>query len=162
MPRIRRFHVEAARRPPPAVINFTRHRCRWVLLSFGRNGLKIAMLMYPDDLPLADMDADGYCCHFMHLSIRPTMHGIEYGYCRQLAWKKWSTFYHADVARWLTLSLSTLMVIIVHLFVCLVILDSDLDWTSGWLVPSLGDTGDFCCHYWQHILVPVRNNMMNQ
>ena len=39
---------------------------------------------------------------------------------------------------------------------------SHLCWTSGWLVPSLGDTGDICCHYWQNILVPVRNSMMNQ
>ena len=22
-----------------------------------------------------------------------------------------------------------------------------------WLLPSLMDTGDICCHYWQHILV---------
>ena len=22
-----------------------------------------------------------------------------------------------------------------------------------WLLPSLVDTGDICCHYWQHILV---------
>ena len=24
-----------------------------------------------------------------------------------------------------------------------------------WLLPSLVDTGDICCHYWQHILVPI-------
>ena len=24
-----------------------------------------------------------------------------------------------------------------------------------WLLPSLVDTGDICCHYWQHILVYV-------
>ena len=26
-------------------------------------------------------------------------------------------------------------------------------WAREWLLPSLGDTGDICCHYWQHILV---------
>ena len=25
-----------------------------------------------------------------------------------------------------------------------------------WLLPSLVDTGDICCHYWQHILVEIR------
>ena len=25
-----------------------------------------------------------------------------------------------------------------------------------WLLPSLVDTGDICCHYWQHILVEYR------
>ena len=29
------------------------------------------MQMFPDDLPLANIDADGYCCHFMRSSIRP-------------------------------------------------------------------------------------------
>ena len=24
-----------------------------------------------------------------------------------------------------------------------------------WLLPSLVDTGDICCHYWQHILVII-------
>ena len=27
-----------------------------------------------------------------------------------------------------------------------------------WLLPSLVDTGDICCHYWQHILVLFRIN----
>ena len=38
-----------------------------------------------------DIDADGYCCNFMHLSIRPTIQGIEFGYCRQMVyiWACW-------------------------------------------------------------------------
>ena len=27
------------------------------------------MLLYPDDLPSADIDADGFCCHFIHSSM---------------------------------------------------------------------------------------------
>ena len=54
----------------------------------GRNGIKIDMLMYPNDLPSADIIADGYCCYSMHLSMHPTVHGIEFGYCRQIAEKE--------------------------------------------------------------------------
>ena len=32
------------------------------------------MQMFPDDLPLANIDADGYCCHFMRSSVRPSNH----------------------------------------------------------------------------------------
>ena len=35
-------------------------------------------------------------------SVRPTVHELGFWYCRQIAWKKWSTFWHADVHRWLT------------------------------------------------------------
>ena len=30
-----------------------------------------------------------------------------------------------------------------------------------WLLPSLVDMGDICCHYWQHILVVLRKNLLN-
>ena len=63
------------------------------------------MQMFPDDLPLANIDADGYCCHFMRSSVRPTIHGLGFVYCIQSAWKKWPTIWHADVSRWLTLSI---------------------------------------------------------
>ena len=122
------------------------------------------MQMFPDDLPLANIDADGYCCHFMRSSVRPTIHGLGFVYCIQSAWKKWPTIWHADVSRWLTLSIHGCLWIslLVHLSVCsftefflrlglgqrraVVII-------GRWLLPSLVDTGDICCHYWQHILV---------
>ena len=63
------------------------------------------MQMFPDDLPLANIDADGYCCHFMRSSVRPTIHGLGFVYCIQSAWKKWPSIWHADVSRWLTLSI---------------------------------------------------------
>ena len=66
------------------------HWCRWVLLSFhafvrpsmglglciaykalGRNGLQFGMLMYPDGLHSAFMDAYGYCCWSVCPSICP-------------------------------------------------------------------------------------------
>ena len=56
------------------------------------------MQMFPDDLPLANIDADGYCCHFMRSSVRPTIHGLGFVYCIQSAWKKWPTIWHADVS----------------------------------------------------------------
>ena len=73
--------------------------CAFAGKSLRRNDIKIGMLIYPDDLPLADIDADGYCCHLVHLPILLTMHGVEFGYCEQIAWKKWSTFWHANVCR---------------------------------------------------------------
>ena len=46
--------------------------------SLGRNGIELEMQMFPDDLPLANIDADGYCCHFMRSSVRPTIHGLGF------------------------------------------------------------------------------------
>ena len=133
------------------------------------------MQMFPNDLLLANIDADGYCCHFMRSSVRPTIHGLGFVYCIKSAWKKWPTIWHADVSRWLTLSIHGCLWILllvcmsVHLSVC-----SFTAFSGGcaffflrlgfgqrravviigrWLLPSLVDTGDICCHYWQHILV---------
>ena len=79
--------------------------CTFADKSLGRNGIELEMQMFPDDLPLANIDADGYCCHFMRSSVRPTIHGLGFVYCIQSAWKKWPTIWHADVSRWLTLSI---------------------------------------------------------
>ena len=48
--------------------------CTFADKSLGRNGIELEMQMFPDDLPLANIDADGYCCHFMRSSVRPTIH----------------------------------------------------------------------------------------
>ena len=147
--------------------------CTFADKSLGRNGIELEMQMFPDDLPLANIDADGYCCHFMPSSVRPTIHGLGFVYCIQSAWKKWPTIWHADVSRWLTLSIHgclwilLLVCLSVHLSVCsftafsggCVFSDKSLG-TNGvifgrWLLPSLVDTGDICCHYWQHILVYI-------
>ena len=54
------------------------------------------------------------CIYFMHSSIHPTVHELGFWYCRQIAWRKKFTIWHADVTRWLTLSSSTLLGSIVH------------------------------------------------
>ena len=69
--------------------------CTFADKSLGRNGIELEMQMFPDDLPLANIDADGYCCHFMRSSVRPTIHGLGFVYCIQSAWKKWPTIWHA-------------------------------------------------------------------
>ena len=104
-------------------------------------------------------------------SVQPSMGlGLYIAY-RQSAWKQWPTIWHADVSRWLTLSIHgclwilLLVCLSVHLSVCSLtafsggcaFADKSLG-TNGviigrWLLPSLVDTGDICCHYWQHILV---------
>ena len=98
--------------------------CTFADKSLGRNGIELEMQMFPDDLPLANIDADGYCCHFMRSSVRPTIHGLGFVYCIQSAWKKWPIIWHADVSRWLTLSIHgclwilLLVCLSVHLSVC--------------------------------------------
>ena len=92
--------------------------------ALGRNGLQFGMLMYPDGLHSAFMDI------VVGLSVRPSVRLFVYGIfrwlciCWQITWNKWHKIWHDDV------------VII-----------------GRWLLPSLVDTGDICCHYWQHILV---------
>ena len=145
--------------------------CTFADKSLGRNGIELEMQMFPDDLPLANIDADGYCCHFMHSSVRPTIHGLGFVYCIQIAWKKWPTIWHADISRWLTLSIHGCLWILLlvclsaHLSVCSLTLRlrhfqvavhlqrRGVVIIGRWLLPSLVDTGDICCHYWQHILV---------
>ena len=98
--------------------------CTFADKSLGRNGIELEMQMFPDDLPLANIDVDGYCCHFMRSSVRPTIHGPGFVYCIQSAWKKWPPIWHADVSRWLTLSIHgclwilLLVCLSVHLSVC--------------------------------------------
>ena len=158
--------------------------CTFADKSLGRNGIELEMQMFPDDLPLANIDADGCCCHFMRSSVRPTIHGLEFVYCIQSAWKKWPTIWNADVSRWLTLSIHgclwilLLVCLSVHLSVCSFTLVQPFGVLFFFcfffrffflrlglgqrravviigrrLLPSLVDTGDICCHYWQHILV---------
>ena len=90
--------------------------CTFADKSLGRNGIELEMQMFPDDLPLANIDADGYCCHFMRSSVRPTIHGLGFVYCIQSAWKKWPTIWHADVSRWLTLSIHGCLWILLFFF----------------------------------------------
>ena len=96
--------------------------------------------------------------------VRPSVHGLGFVYCIQSAWKKWPTIWHADVSRWLTLSIHGCLwiLLLVHLSVCsftAFFLRLGLGQRRAvviigrWLLPSLVDTGDICCHYWQRILV---------
>ena len=93
--------------------------CTFADKSLGGNGIKFGMLMYPDDLSSTDIDADGYCFHFVPSSICPTVRELGFWYCWQISGKKKSAFWHADVSRWLALSLFMLVVIFVRLSVCL-------------------------------------------
>ena len=108
--------------------------CIFADKSLGRNGIELEMQMFPDDLPLANIDADGYCCHFMRSSVPPTIHGLGFVYCIQSAWKKWPTIWHADVSRWLTLSIHGCLWIL--LLVCLSVHLSVCSFTGG-------------SHYWE-------------
>ena len=115
--------------------------CTFADKSLGRNGIELEMQMFPDDLPLANIDADGYCCHFMRSSVRPTIHGLGFvSACPTI----WVLFVFSVFFLRLGLGQRRAVVII-----------------GRWLLPSLVDTGDICCHYWQHILVKIRSWISN-
>ena len=80
--------------------------------SLGGNGIPFGMVMYSDDLPSADIDADGYCFHFMRSSVQLSV-GFNFSIAEKSLIK--STFWHAGTARWLTISLFLLAGIIVRL-----------------------------------------------
>ena len=91
--------------------------------ALGRNGLQFGMLMYPDGLHSACMDAYGYCCW----SVCPSI-------CLFVRLRHFQVAVH----------LQRRGVVII----------------GRWLLPSLVDTGDICCHYWQHILVLIPPNIL--
>ena len=91
--------------------------------ALGRNGLQFGMLMYPDGLHSAFMDAYGYCCWSVCPSICPFVR---------------LRHFQVAVHFFLRLGLGQRRAVVI---------------IGRWLLPSLVDTGDICCHYWQHILV---------
>ena len=117
--------------------------CTFADKSLGRNGIELEMQMFPDDLPFANIDADGYCCHFMRSSVRPTIHGLGFVYCIQSAWKKWPTIWHVDVSRWLTLSIHGclwILLLVEHTQVC-------------WIISIFKTAPSLCQAYLTHITV---------
>ena len=105
------------------------------------------------------------------LSVRPSVRLFVYGIfrwlciCWQITWNKWHKIWHADVSPSL-ISLSqhwcwTIWVFWVFLLFFFIFFFLRLGLgqrravviIGRWLLPSLVDTGDICCHYWQHILV---------
>ena len=143
--------------------------CTFAGKSLGRNSIELEMQMFPDDLPLANIDADGYCCHFMPSSVRPTIHGLGFVYCIQSAWKKWPTIWHADVSRWLTLSIHgclwilLLVCLSVHLSVCSFTGGSHY-WEmavaitcgyGGYLLPLLAAHSSFNCFFFRLIVTCI-------
>ena len=119
--------------------------CTFADKSLGRNGIELEMQMFPDDLPLANIDADGYC-HFMRSSVHPTIHGLGFVYCIQSAWKKWPTIWHADVSRWLTLSIHGCLWIL--LLVCLSV-HLSVYGIFRWLCICWQITWNKWSHYWE-------------
>ena len=67
----------------PSVHSFTTFSGLWALAddSLGRNGIQFGMLVCPADLHSADIDASGYCYHFILSSVRPTVRGLGFWYC---------------------------------------------------------------------------------
>ena len=101
--------------------------------ALGRNGLQFGMLMYPDGLHSAFMDAYGYCCWSVCPSICP----------RQITWNKWHKIWHADVSPSL-ISLRSLknqhILLVEHTQVC-------------WIISIFKTAPSLCQAYLTHITV---------
>ena len=112
----------------------------------------------------------------MHSSMCPTVHGLGFVHCGQIAWKKWPTNWHAHVSRWLMLSCHWQLWVLLPMsnhfgfffFFAFFFLRLGLGQRRAvviigrWLLPSLVDTGDICCHYWQHILVTMLHHNIQE
>ena len=125
------------------------HWCRWVLLSFhafvcpSNHPWAWVCVLHTKRLEEMAYNLACWCIQMAYtqhswmlmdivvgLSVRPSVCLFVYGIfrwlciCWQITWNKWHKIWHDDV------------VII-----------------GRWLLPSLVDMGDICCHYWQLILV---------
>ena len=125
------------------------HWCRWVLLSFhafvrpSNHPWAWVCVLHTKRLEEMAYNLACWCIQMAYtqhswmlmdivvgLSVRPSVRLFVYGIfrwlciCWQITWNKWHKIWHDDV------------VII-----------------GRWLLPSVVDTGDICCHYWQLILV---------
>ena len=61
--------------------------CAFADKSHERNGTKVGMLMYADDLPSADINADGHCCHFTHMSLQLSV-SLGFSIATKSLWRK--------------------------------------------------------------------------
>ena len=129
------------------------HWCRWVLLSFhafvcpSNHPWAWVCVLHTKRLEEMAYNLACWCIQMAYTqhswmlmdivvglsvrpSVRPSVRLFVYGIfmwlciCWQITWNKWHKIWHDDV------------VII-----------------GRWLLPSLVDMGDICCHYWQLILV---------
>ena len=135
----------------PDDLPFGQHWCRWVLLSFhafvrpSNHPWAWVCVLHTKRLEEMAYNLACWCIQMAYtqhswmlmdivvgLSVRPSVRLFVYGIfrwlciCWQIIWNKWHKIWHDDV------------VII-----------------GRWLLPSLVDTGDICCHYWQLILVII-------
>ena len=129
--------------------------------SLGRNGQQIGMLMYPDDLCSAVIDNYGYYCLCVCLTVCWCFHLLGLVWWGEGRYTRVNVLYSSLITDLISVRLSN------HLgfffFFCFFFSFFLLRLGLGqrravviigrWLLPSLVDTGDICCHYWQHILV---------
>ena len=127
------------------------HWCQWVLLSFhafvrpSNHPWAWVCVLHTKRLEEMAYNLACWCIQMAYtqhswmlmdivvgLSVRPSVRLFVYDIfrwlciCWQITWNKWHKIWHDDV------------VII-----------------GRWLLPSVVDTGDICCHYWQLILVII-------
>ena len=126
-------------------LTFNSEFCQWMGMGMNMGDIRCNQMTYVVSSWLM-------LCHrwpwWVFLSFHPCIHlsmDLGLGIYWKIAWKVWSRFCHADVFRWLTLRLSTVMGIIVCLSVRLAIFIC-VSWGRGGLLSLLGDD---CCHHWR-------------
>ena len=132
------------------------HWCRWVLLSFhafvrpSNHPWAWVCVLHTKRLEEMAYNLACWCIQMAYtqhswmlmdivvgLSVRPSVRLFVYSIfrwlciCWQITWNKWHKIWH------------------------------DVVIIGRWLLPSLVDTGDICCHYWQLILVDCGKWIIN-
>ena len=124
--------------------------------SLGRNGQQIGMLMYPDNLCTIFMSGvlDTYYSDHDAIFADIALHGYQQ-WVPQLTRSGLKGDLYVIFRHWLLISLLSACPTI-FFFLRLGLGQRRAVVIIGrWLLPSLVDTGDICCHYWQHILVYI-------
>ena len=135
--------------------------------TLGGNVIKFGMMIYPNDLASADIDAYEYCFYFMRSSVHQIVCELGCWYFGQVEEKVyilacWCIQMTGILSLFMLMGIivrplvhsphfqfSVLMSIIFDLFIRPAVWVWVWVGIGGWLLPSLGDMADMCCHYWQ-------------
>ena len=68
------------------------------LLTNYFEGMVYNLMWWCIQVTCPQLNAGGYCCNFVSLSVCPPVCGLWFCYCGQITWKKKSTYWYADIS----------------------------------------------------------------